>query len=244
MTNQLFVQDPEVLDAMRDLEIPPATVVSVVPLPISEKKPGLYPGQFDIEAAPDGDIAILVVGISRHYTYLDSDRGSLGQENPPSKVARSIVSDYISSTMHVDEDAHPGLFYVVGKFTKEQIKEQFADKVKLARDKQYEWFKRLVRAADDSWQKERKHNAITNVQRIAARLLGLEREWKEIPKPDVNAVQLVKCPACFAVVHPQQIICGQCQCILDQEAYQNLQFMNKHSVPAPSLESIGDIAKE
>jgi hypothetical protein len=238
MTNQIFIQDPEIIQAMSDLEIPPATIVSLVPLPISEKKPGLYPGQFDIPGADDDDVEVLVVGISKHYTYLDSDRGSITQENPPAKVARSIVNDYIQDSLMVDESAHPGLFYVMGKHTKEEVKEKFPEKIKEARDKQYEWFKRLVVAADDMWAKDRRHVAITNMQRVAARVLGLDKEWKAIPKPDVNAPVMQKCPACFAVTHPQQIVCAACNCILDQEAYANLQFMGKGKASAQPLGNI------
>src|SRR2546425_13298119 len=51
---------------------------------------------------------------------------------------------------------------------------------------------------------------ITDVQRRAARGLGLEKEWSYEPKP------LVDCPACGEKVKPGVAVCRACGAILDR----------------------------
>ena len=48
-----------------------ATVVSLLPIKITEEKPGLYPGSFHIPAVKNGDFNILHVGVSHYIVYLD-----------------------------------------------------------------------------------------------------------------------------------------------------------------------------
>lgn len=230
--NTQFVSDPEISELMGKLEIPPATIVSLMPVVISESKPGLYPGRFVIPAAklgPDGqavELAILVIGVSKHYVYLDSDRGSLPQDNFPTKVAKSVVEDFISASQLADTEAHPGLFYVSGEYSEDEIRAQFADKLIDAQFHQDAWFNRLIQTADDEWQKYRLHRVITDPQRMAARALGIDREWCHTERPDarLSLMATAKCPSCQSNVLDTQVVCTNCKCILKPEEYKKLEF--------------------
>jgi hypothetical protein len=85
-----------------------------------------------------------------------------------------------------------------------------------ARELQIEWFKRLIADADDYWNRYRARRAISDLQRIAARLLNLDREWNlDMEVSDA----LSRCKFCREQVHPEAIICGHCQGILNMEKY-------------------------
>ena len=74
-----------------------------------------------------------------------------------------------------------------------------------------EFYVRLVATADQNW--DRTHNwfMITDVERRAARWLGLEKEWCYEPKP------LEDCPACAEKLKPGVAVCRSCGAILDPE---------------------------
>ena len=70
---------------------------------------------------------------------------------------------------------------------------------------------RLVETADLEW--ERSHNMmfITDLERRAARELGLEKPWLYDPKP------MADCPACGEKIKPGVAVCRTCGAILDRE---------------------------
>jgi hypothetical protein len=74
-----------------------------------------------------------------------------------------------------------------------------------------EFQRRLVAAADLEW--ERTHNPmfITDLERRAARQLGLEKPWLYDPKP------LADCPVCAEKIKPGVAACRSCGAILDRE---------------------------
>jgi hypothetical protein len=80
-----------------------------------------------------------------------------------------------------------------------------------ARARLAEYYRRLVAQADQDW--ERSHNwlMITDVERRAARWLGLEKEWSYEPRP------LVDCPACAEKLKPGVAVCKSCGAVLDPE---------------------------
>lgn len=197
-----------------------ATIVSIVPFLIDESKPGIYPGTFRIPPVKDDDIEILVVGNSIHYVYLDETRGSIKIDTPAQEIARSVVEDFIDSQIESSrlEESHPGLFWVPGEFSKNDVLNKFGDKIKAAREAQNRWYLRLVRMADDDWSRYHQHKSISDTQRHAAKSLGLDKEWLISPK---NVVEK-RCPGCKSVVHPEAAICPSCRCILDKAKWQAL----------------------
>jgi hypothetical protein len=154
-----------------------ATVVSILPAKVNEEKPGLYPGTFQIPAAKDGDFNILHVGVSHYIVYLDSSRGSLRVPELGSKIARSIVEDFIKAQIGVEDGREPGLFWVEGHLTKEEILAKHKDLLEQAKEKQKNWFTALVMLGDDNWVRYGTHSAISGVQITAAKSLGHKAEW-------------------------------------------------------------------
>lgn len=206
------------------------TLVSMVPFPIREEKPGLVPSVVHIPAAEKDNFVVVHVKPCFYPMYIDEARGSFNVPVPPDQLAKSIIDDFVNAQLGVDRHpehpASPGMFFVVGKLTKEQIKKEYPDAVQEALNTQKEWFRRLVQSADDDWQRYRQHKTISDLQRHAAKSLGLERDWlvvtKDAPMTPISAGKT--CPACFSTVHPQAIICPQCRCVMDAKAYAAMKF--------------------
>lgn len=202
------------------------TVVSLVPFPIQEYKPGLIPGLYSIRAS-DGDIPVcLVVGDAKHNVYIDETRGSLGVRDASDEIARSIVEDFLASQLGISDGVHPGIFWVVGSVTPEQVKSHFGLELMSNKLAQKRWFIEICKIADNDWNRYHQHNVISDFQRRAAELLGYTKESHEWMAPSlVMASQ--RCPACNSVVSAGITICPQCRCILDKAKYESLEFANK-----------------
>lgn len=158
-------------------------MVSVCPFKIEESKPGLHPGNFIIPQVKNWreDFDILHVGISNYSVYVGAPHFTFTIPELGQRIAESIVRDYIIATFFAEPGvAHPGLFSVPGKLTKDQIKKDHAPKLEEARLRQIEWFQRLCLEADNQFEKAKTHNVITKFQRIAAAEMGYEATW--IPK--------------------------------------------------------------
>jgi hypothetical protein len=199
------------------------TVVSIVPFPIVEAKPGLYPGYFRIHAAKADDFEFIVVERSVHHVYLDSDRGSLTVQVPSDEVARSIAEDYARAQLAYTQGiAEPGIFWIPGEYTdKKAIVAIAKDKLAQVREMQKNWFMRLVAIADDEWNKYHSHKSISDLQRFAAKSLGLDREWNI-----QGAVANTKfCPACKTPTNVGAIVCSNCRTIIDHKAYKEAGFV-------------------
>lgn len=199
------------------------TIVSIMPIPLSEQKPGLIPGYFTLEASDGKEPRCLVIKDARHNVYIDDTRGSLSVRDAADEVARSIVEDFIAGQLCISDGVHPGLFWVIGEFAPKQIKEQFSSELTEAKIAQQRWFIEICKMADDDWNRYHQHNVISDSQRKAAELLGYNKESHEWMAPSlVMASQ--RCPACGFVVSAGIVVCSNCRCILDAEKYKTLQF--------------------
>lgn len=199
------------------------TVVSFMPIDISEEKPGLVPPRYFIQAS-DGQIpSVLHVEDGKHFVYLDESRGHLPVRDSPNEVARSIVEDYVSSQPRIAVDASPGIFWVLGKFSPTEILTKFPAECKLAREQQKRWFASLCQMADDDWNKYHQHTAISTFQRMVAELIGLEpsqHEWMST----TTVLSAEMCPACGTPNKPGLAMCPTCRCVLDPEKFKSLKF--------------------
>lgn len=156
------------------------TVVSLFPLEIQERKPGLNPELYVIPAAPEKDISILHVGNGQMTIYLGENAARPQQVLPEfaGTIANSIVWDFCRAQLEYKLDtAEPGLFVVDGHMNKEEIKKVYGDTIKKAERLQNKWFEMLVRLADTSWGKRKNHSDISELQRLAAKRFNLKREW-------------------------------------------------------------------
>lgn len=202
-----------------------ATLVSLVPFPINEWKPGIYPGFFEIPASKNDIPQLLTIGDSVYHVEIDENR-SITVKCQAEEIARSVVDDYVISNLQysAEDDAAPGFFWKSGKHDLGSILKNFQDDVKLAKERQRRWFVRLVKLADDDWERSRQHKAISDIQRYAAKALTLERPW--IIKPQEGENGLVKCIACQSLILSEAVVCPNCKMIRDEEKWKTFKFAN------------------
>jgi hypothetical protein len=74
-----------------------------------------------------------------------------------------------------------------------------------------EFQKKLVAAADLEWERTKNPMFITDLERRAARQLGLEKPWLYDPRP------LAECPVCAEKIKHGVAVCRSCGAILDRE---------------------------
>jgi hypothetical protein len=74
-----------------------------------------------------------------------------------------------------------------------------------------EFQRSLVKAADLEWERTKNPMFITDLERRAARQLGLEKPWLYDLKP------LADCPVCAEKIKPGVAVCRSCGAILDRE---------------------------
>jgi hypothetical protein len=202
------------------------TVVSIMPIPLESRKPGLIPGLFKLPASDGKEPLCLVVYDSKYNVYIDDTRGSLPVREAADGVARSIVSDFVEGQLGANEGARPGLFWVVGEWTSAQIKDKYSTELLEARIAQQKWFIEICKIADNDWNRYHQHNVISDFQRKAAELLGYTRESHEWMAPHL-VMSNQSCPACSQQVPAKVVICPNCHCVLDAEKYKTLVFAKK-----------------
>ena len=203
------------------------TIVSTLPVQLDEFKPGLIPDRFVIEPAKKDDFSIKVIGDCRQF-FLGSDPNA-----PPMVsvvgavgVARSIISDFSESAMGTSTTPNlegiqpiPGLFFIEGSLTKPQIVKEHAESLNTAFKNTRAWFENLVFQADDEWAKTRQRGMITDMQRVACRWLGYDKEWNF----NTLIAQSSTCWSCRTNIHPDALVCSGCKAILKPEEYKKVQ---------------------
>jgi hypothetical protein len=120
-------------------------------------------------------------------------------------TAREVAED-IARELNGDsgEGSFHGVFVAAGEAPTES---ELAD----ARRRLEEFQRRLVASADLEWERTRNPMFITDLERRAARQLGLEKPWLYDPKP------LAECPVCAEKIKHGVAVCRSCGAILDRE---------------------------
>lgn len=201
-----------------------ATLVSIVPCTIREQKP-LLPAEFYLDAGSLEKPVTLLVKKGISDIYVGEGRGQQGPNRSVIRVpveadtiAAAIVTDWMEAQYGIEmPDAIPGFFWVPGDIAVATLGREIAE----ADRKQINWFKKMVKMADDDWNKYRQHKTISDMQRYACNYLKLTRPWlldNEI------VLAMSECPSCFEKVHPRAIVCSHCRFILDVERHSAMQF--------------------
>ncbi|MGC0771563.1 MAG: hypothetical protein WB543_01400 [Candidatus Acidiferrum sp.] len=112
-------------------------------------------------------------------------------------IARELNGDSGDGSFH-------GVFVAAGETPTEG---ELAD----ARRRLEEFYRRLVASADLEWERTRNPMFITDLERRAARQLGLEKPWLYDPKP------LAECPVCAEKIKHGVAVCKSCGAILDRD---------------------------
>jgi hypothetical protein len=195
------------------------TVCSMVPFAIREPyKPGLHPGTFPMAPSVNNEPVLTIIKGCTRAQY-DENFKQIPMPVPDDVVAGSVVDDYILSQSYTSPDERPALFWVSGEWSVADFKKNFAKEMATALEKQTAWFRKLVKVADDEWQRFHQHKMISDLQRTAAGMLNYKREWLED-----TADMITKCQACQSLISTQAAVCPACKCILNAEKYAKFQF--------------------
>lgn len=207
------------------------TLVSLCPFPIRESKPGLNPGIFVLPSADTlkHEPQVAVITDSEMGVYQLEGRVFKATE-PSDKLAAAICWDHNRSQLEYDEGdvsedrlpSEPAFFWVEGELTAKEVKDKFPEKIQLALKKQAEWFRRLVAVADDEWQKSHQRKFITDRMRLAAKCLGLKREWISVVPVGTEALNVANCPSCDTPVNANAAVCKHCGAIVNKAKHAQL----------------------
>ncbi len=198
------------------------TVVSIYPLPIGpEFKPGINPSDFRIEAS-DADFTprclIVSPATSAKWDYNTNPPQKFENSHSSEEIARAIVTDFKNATFYFP-DCSLGLEYVTGEYDTESfLSEQKELYVRMV-DSQRKWFRGVVEIASNEWNKTHQTRAIGDIQRIAARLLGMDVEWLLD-----NKIKIERCPACMTPVPFGAAICAVCKAVVDESKMESIKF--------------------
>ncbi len=197
-----------------------STVVSILPYEVDEKKPTIFPGRFKVPAGSPEAPGLLVVGPSSWWREIDDKQPLLEIPVSSYNVADSIVKDFCIAQLGCNmNDKKPGLFFVIGEFDQKTLIAKHSAELKLAEERQHNWFLALVKVADILWSRTSGNPlAISNDARHAAKVLRLDKPWMQ----DFKTMQMINCPACGSLRANQFPVCANCKTILDAEKYKAL----------------------
>ena len=136
-------------------------------------------------------------------------------------TAREIAED-IAKEINGDsgEGSYHGVFVAAGEAPTET---ELAE----ARNRLAEFQRRLVTAADLEWERTKNPMFITDLERRAARELGVEKPWLYDSKP------LADCPVCAEKIKHGVAVCRSCGAILDREKAAQYGLVAGESTPSP-----------
>jgi hypothetical protein len=184
----------------------------------------MVPSSYAIDPSDGNTPSVLVVGPAMGSMAL-LDSKTFPFTIPAEDIAKDIVESYLTAQYEYfpgDTDnppTHPALFWVVGEFKASEIKTRFPEECKKAINAQHNWYRKLVKIADDTWAKNKQNRLITDTQRHAAKVLGFKREWIEYSAP---VIELNDCPYCGAKVNKVVALCHNCKNIINTEAAEKL----------------------
>lgn len=204
-----FAQPRSMIRTVRN-PLDKATIVSIYPKEIDEKKETLFPGRWKIPAGRFSNPSVTIVGTSSWWRDIDLEQPLLEIPVSAVQIAQSIIVDYCNGFLGCNmADLMPGLFFIPGEFTLEQVKKDYSMEITKAKFKQDAWFAVLIRLANSLWARSNGNPlVIWDEMRMAARELGKE----DVPwlRMDVQ-MELVKCFACGSLRNPDYPICPACK---------------------------------
>lgn len=192
-----------------------ATIISVYPREIKDKKETIFPGSFEIPAGKPESPSITIVGPSSWFRDMGDEMPAIEIPNNAVQVANSIITDYCASMIESDRNAGPGLFFIPGPWTLKEIQTKYSEALAGAIKKQDRWFRRLVDVADRGWAETNgSPRSISDLSKMAAELIGAkDKDWM---RSTIQA-EMIKCIMCGNLRNPGFPICGSCNRIVDVE---------------------------
>lgn len=198
-----------------------STIISILPKLISERKATIQPGVFEILPGTFDKPSILVIGPSSWWKEVDENQPLLEIPCSSIQVADSIVMDYCNGLLACNMvDMKPGLFYIPGKLTIEEIRKDHMALLLNAQACQRRWFTELIKMADILWSRTNGNPlSISDDARLACKELNISNKaWLG----DIQTMELVRCIACGSLRNPMFPICQACHAIVDKEKAKEL----------------------
>lgn len=189
-----------------------ATVCSIFPFDVEERKYTLDPGKFVIPAGSMQMPVCVPVGPSSWWREIDPEQPLLEIPVASILIADSIVRDYCNGLIGCNMgDSMPGLFFLPGEITVLRLKTEFKGILETAEIKQKKWFSALVDLADIAWARTQGNPlSINEMMKKAAIELGQEdREWLK----SYHSVEMIRCFACGTIKDPKFPVCPSCRAI-------------------------------
>lgn len=212
-----------------------AVIVSFLPIEYAPQLPGMLPAFFYIPAAERDDFVVVPICDCMSHIYIGDGR-NIPSMTSGVQVASAIARDYIVASMHTTPDGFPGIKSIPGNHTKEKIQEMFGPELAELNETQKRWFQTLVKVADDIWTDPNargKQQSISDLMRVAAKRLGLNREW-------ITAIVTdnVECWACGFNIKSSALVCINCKTVLKKAEYEALQSTEMLKNAQPVQEAV------
>jgi hypothetical protein len=202
-----------------------STVFSIVPTPINEFKPGIYPGWFKLVACLDDSKPerLLIDRPSQHAMHIGGKKDPVMIPTATYVLAKAVVDDYMATQIWTTPNAKPGLTWIQGNVSVEEFKTKYKEEYERIKNSQKNWFYNVVKQTDIYWVQTKKNiKVVSDIARYAAKFLGLDKEWI---KDDTVSMEFVNCPACMAKVDPRLAICNVCfKAIINKRAHDDLKL--------------------
>ena len=195
------------------------TIFSIYPKEIHERKLTVQPGEFVIPAGTPEKPGILIVGPSSWWRDVGEDEPLLEIPHSSTVMAESIVRDYVNGLFGVGNDMQPGIFWLPGELTVEQLKANFKGQLDKAIRQQNNYYQNLVKLSDALWARTNGNPlSVPEAAKLAAKELGLNRDWLS----NYVRTEVVKCVACGSMRNPDFPICPTCKAVVDTDKAKKL----------------------
>jgi len=197
-----------------------STVFSILPIDIREEKVTISPSVFRVPKGTPDQPSLLHVEPASWWRELDHDQPLLEIPVSSIQVANAIVQDYCVGMLGVNgEQSKPGLFFLPGKLSVEDLKTKFSGTLIKAISAQNAWYTGLIKLADALWSRSNGNPlAISDLMRLAAKELGKNKEWIQ----DFQSVEQIRCKACGTFKSPLFPVCPNCKHIDNTEKAKEL----------------------
>ncbi len=198
-----------------------ATIFSICPMEINERKHTIQPGFFHIDKGSIENPSRLVVGPSSWWKEVDENQPMLEIPTSAVVIADSIINDFCNGLLGCNMgDSMPGLMFIPGDISVSKFKAEYTKELDKLIAKQRNWFLELVKSGDKDWAKTNGNPlAVNEDMRMAAKELGLmDKDWMQ----DFQTNEMIRCVACGSLRNPKFPMCGNCKTIVDPELFKKL----------------------
>jgi hypothetical protein len=218
--DELFERDDKLRESPGEFKKYACTIVSLLPFDLLEEKPHMLPSAYKIPGMKGDKFGIFHVEEGIHYIanpLIDEGKpgSSIKQVTLADEMARSIVDDYASAQVCLGENATPGIFWVPGRLTAKQIIDNYPKLLRKYTEFQLNWFRNLCALADADWEKNHNRLAVSDLQRNAARAIGVRKEWVDFQTEETDT-----CRFCSVPVPKAAVKCPNCKEVLDVKRYE------------------------